>query len=183
LKNLNLVPKSYYLEKRQKKNRILNIFVFFIAASIVSFAVAYPLMLKQKYTIELRNQKNEYDTYMLHLVVKKQYDQIKSMFTERETLSKKIEESIPINKYSMVLEKIEISKPEKLFVVSLIFDHTSNGIYSVSMSGTAFTEIEVSDFILNLKRNKIFHNVKLNSLSKSGEGSFSFSINLEVSGG
>ena len=120
MKDLNLIPKSYYLKKKEKKKRIIRALLTFAAMIIVLLAFAFPYVLKydlNKKIATLKSLQVENSTGS-DLGVRSQLSEIGRLSKERQKEATKIDELLKGATLSMILEKIEASKPDKLFLIN-----------------------------------------------------------------
>lgn len=183
LKDLNLVPKSYYQKKKDKKKKIIKRFLIYLGIIAFAGAFAFPFVIENnlnKEVMKLRTQ--QHDTSGAS-GMRIQLNEINRLVKDRETEAGKINNVVVGFKLSTIIEKIEVSKPEKLFLVNTSYTADIIDEKSISLSGIALGEYDISKFIINLKKSNLFKNITLKGLTKLDNGSCSYTIIAQIAGG
>lgn len=165
MKDLNLIPKSYILEKQKRKNRILRTAAG-ICVGIVSIALfAIPLYMKHTLQLEVDSYNKKAAQTDRYKVLLDRLDAVKQKFNERE----KTAGSIGKDLFSAVtlLERLEKGIPERLYVTDLNIGSQNGGQVEITLAGICATEKDLASYVTNLREENYFSNIAISSIKKS----------------
>lgn len=166
MKDLNLIPKSYILKKKQKRKKVLLIISVFFISIIFIAVVAAPIKIK----MDLQARKNSLDKNIKsmsgYIDLEKQLNAIEDIYNKR------LEEGNNVNNSGInvaeSIEKIEAVIPKKLFVTSFSAGSSKDGEELITLIGVAQTENEVASFVNRLRKDSYFKSVVITSVVKTG---------------
>jgi hypothetical protein len=165
LKDLNLIPKSYYIYKKKKERKKLIFLSAFLLSSAIILSVVFPLYtrLKLKAQLEDIQKKVEITTNF-----KVNQDRLTDANMKFSNLSK---ESERLSKYSFssikVIEKIRQSMPKKLFISDMSIANRNNGNVDILLMGSCASEDDIVSFLYTLRKDNFFDKIYISSIQKT----------------
>jgi len=168
VKDINLIPKSYYLKKEKRGKRIIiGVSVFFISI-VATFAICVPLYVKAQLQKEMNTLVDEVMKTTGYKANQDNLEQIKMIFNEREQNAKELNK----NTFSAleILAQIEKSMPAKLFITDISLANESDGNVSIILSGNCATQEDIASFLYYLRKNKYFKDIYISSINKNELG-------------
>ncbi len=177
MKDLNLIPKSFILEKKNKVKKaylsVLILFIGFIAALayILPTVYEYNLTSEKKSVEERVNQTNNY------VEIENEFNSLKNAIEMREKegklLARKELDALGI------VNAIEAAVPEKLFIQNAQISGESGSDLKIVLKGAAENDGVIASFIRNLMEDGYFKTVTLTSiLNGQGNNGSNFDISL-----
>jgi|GEM_PF-2522723 len=182
LKDLNLVPKSYF-QKRRKRKRIAFYSVFSVVIIVAISVVALIPVLKIR---DLKSRANSFDLRAKevsgYLEIESEFNTLKSLYLQRENEAK----SLLGSDFDVLntIEKLESYLPEKMFIQSINFSNGQNGQAEISLQGIAGSEKEIATFYEYVSSDEIFSYIiihTVNNLQNGSQESIEQSLNEEES--
>jgi uncharacterized protein (UPF0333 family) len=178
VKDLNLIPSSFVIDKRNKiKKTYLSILIICIGfISVLSYVIPtfYEYKLKdEKSTLE--RQVSETNNFVK---MEEEFSSLKSAVEERESEGKLLSQK-QLDMLGIV-HAIEAACPEKLFIQK--FDSSGNNAsdVKVALKGVAANEEIIASFLRNLMDDDYFDEVKLATIANNqGNNGSSFEIGLK----
>lgn len=179
MKDLNLIPRSYFIEKKNKiKKAYLSILILcigFIAVAVYIAPTVYEYNLKSDKD-SLILQVSETNNYV---TLEKQFNHLKQAIEAREQ-----EETLLSQKQLNLLgivNAVEFASPEKLFIQKFDTSGEDEADVKVSLKGVAENEETIASFIRNLMDDAYFKEVGLASVVK-GQGNNGSSFDIVLTG-
>ncbi|MDQ2085289.1 PilN domain-containing protein [Herbivorax sp. ANBcel31] len=183
MKDINLVPKSYIQKKKRKSEIIQFSIIGVIIVSIFLVHIFIPVLTKRNLNnrIEiLKTQINEMNTY---IEIKEEYKIIESMYNQRKATAENLS-SVGLDSLK-IIERIEESVPEELFIISFSIDNISSKEKVVSLLGVCESYDDIASFANYLKKHKSFSDVYILNVDNSGsygeEKGYTFDLNIHIS--
>lgn len=163
LKDLNLVPKSYF-HKRKKRKKIVFYSIFSVVVVVILAVVALvPIFmirdLKSRLAfIELRNR--EISGY---LDVEAEFNIVKSLYLQRQNEAIRLLGSdLDVLK---IIEKLESYLPDKIFIQSMNVSKVQSGQAEVTIRGIANSEEEIAAFYRHVSRDGFFSGITIGAIN------------------
>lgn len=179
MKDLNLIPRSYILEKRKRIKRFYNILAISGIVIVIACMVIFPLGMRYKLILQknaLDRQVKETNNYV---AIEKQMNTVQELYKLREDEGNKLEESgIDVKS---VFEGIEKALPEKLFITSFGVGNNA-GASQVTLSGIASSEDDIATFVKYMREDGHFKNVLVSGLNKMQAQSPAASVGSVLAG-
>lgn len=177
MKDINLIPKNYLTEKKNKlKKAYLSVLIISLGAVITLTYIMptiYQFNLKSNKSI-LEKQVLESNNYML---LENEFNTLKQAIDIREQEGKGMSEK-QVNVLAM-LKAIELASPDKLFIQKFDSSGESQSDIKVSLKGIAENEETVASFVRNLIDDGYFNDVRVSSIIDTQVNSgYSFDITL-----
>lgn len=177
LKDINLIPKSYLIEKKNKLKKaylsILILCIGFVAAVIYIAPTVYEYNLKS----EKRSLEQQVTQTNNFVVLENEFNSLKQAIDARE------QEGKLLSKKQMnvlgIIKEIEFASPEKLFIQKFDTSGENELDIKVSLNGFAENEETIASFIRNLADDGYFNDITLSSVvNNQGDNGSSFDIML-----
>jgi hypothetical protein len=178
LKDLNLIPKTYIVEKKNKiKKAYLSILILcigLIALAVYLAPTIYEMRLKSDKSL-LEQQVLQTNSYV---ALDKDFNTLKQAVESREQEGKLLDRK----KLDMlgIVTAIEDASPEKLFILKLDTTGEDESNVKIALNGVADNQEIIASFIRNLVDDNYFKKVGLATVQKSKEvNGMGFVITLE----
>ncbi len=178
LKDLNLIPKNYFIEKKNKRKKAyLSILIL-----CVGFIIVAVYLIPTVYENNLENEKSSLEQKITqtkdYIVSANEINSLKQAIEAREKegtlLSQKKLDMLEI------VNVIEGASPDKLFIQKFDATGEDESDIKISLAGVAENEETIASFLSNLKDDGYFREVGIGSvLNKQGNNGASFTIALE----
>lgn len=165
MKDINLIPRSYYLKKEKRGKRIIiGVSVFFISI-VATFAIGVPLYVKAQLQNEVNTLVNDVMKTTGYKANQENLDRIKMTFNEREQNAKALNK----NTFSALelLAQIEKAMPAKLFITNFSLANEGDGNVSLILSGNCATQEDIASFLYYLRKNKFFKDIYISAINKN----------------
>lgn len=178
MKDLNLIPKSYFTEKKNKiKKAYLSILIL-----CIGFIAVVSYIAPTVYEYNLRSEKNSLEQQVSEtnnfVVLENELNSLKQAIETREQESKLLSQK-QLNVLGIV-NAIEFASPDKLFIQKFETNGEDESDVKVSLKGTAENEETIASFIRNLMDDGYFNEVILSSvLNEQSNNGSSFDITLK----
>ena len=172
LKDLNLVPKSYFQKRRKRKKIVFYSIFCMVAVAILSVVALLPVLkirdLKNRLmVIEMRNKE-----IRGYLDTEAEFNTIKSLYLQRENEAIRLLASdLDVLK---IIEKLESYLPDKVFIQNMSIGKVQSGQAEVSIRGIAYSEEEIAAFYNYIYSDGFFSGIKIgavNNLQTAGQKS------------
>ncbi len=177
MKDLNLIPRNFLLEKKNKvKKTYLSILIL-----IIGFMAAMSYILPTVYEINLKTEKKELETQVLqtnnYVEMEKEFSSLLKAVENRELEGKALSDK---NFNAMdVVSAIEFAVPEKLFIKQFETSGENLSDIKISLKGVAENEEIIASFIRNLMSDGYFKSVFLSNITNKKDKSGSdFDVSL-----
>ncbi|HEY9061237.1 MAG TPA: PilN domain-containing protein [Pseudobacteroides sp.] len=165
MKDLNLIPKSYYLNKRKKEKKKLIFLSAFLLGFAIIAAVAYPVYTKLKLKAQLEDIQKGVETTTGYKVNQDKLADANMRFLNLKTESEKL------SMYSFssikVIEKIRQSMPKKLFISDFSITNKNDGNVNILLIGNSASEDDIVSFLYSLRKDNFFDNIYISSIQKT----------------
>ncbi len=161
---INLLPTKKIRKQLGIKQEILAAGLFLVLIVIVLGLVWVGQTSKIGQLTTQKNQKQQKLDQLKKIVAEvEQFKKDKALYEQRIKIIKDLEaqQSGPVH----VLDELSLNVPEKLWFQSMTLKGSA-----LTISGSAFANISIVDFINNLKRSPYFQNVQLMESKLSGKG-------------
>lgn len=169
MKDLNLVPKSYYAKKKEKKRKLYYIIFGVIFVLCFGYFAISPLVTKNSLNQklgELDSKGREINAYNETIV---QFNTIKEMVNQRET------EAVGLASKGIdvltIIEKIEANMPDKMFVLNFIALAGKSNDAEIMLKGSSVSEDDIAAFVSRIRDEGYFSGVDIISVNKSSSKS------------
>jgi hypothetical protein len=163
MKDINLIPKSYFNEKKKKKKKIYIINIVVISILLVSLAFVIPLSRYFKYKNELKVATKKAEETSGYVDKTKILDEFHSIYDKRKDIAASI---LNIDNMEIDLfEEIEKTRPENIFVMNYKMTGESKNNRTLVITCISNSEDEVIVFLNNLRKEVIFKDVLLTSIN------------------
>ncbi|MCX7920416.1 MAG: PilN domain-containing protein [Clostridia bacterium] len=166
MKDLNLIPKSY-LQARKNKIRKMY-YTLAVAGGGIILILALALPLQQRFKLQYERDKIDRSVRETskYITIESQLNAIKELYKQRE------DEAGRLMKYGVdvaaILEKVERSLPEKLFIKSMdIGAEEGSEDIQVKLECISESEDEISTFVTYLRSEKYFENIVVYSVKRN----------------
>ncbi len=164
LKDLNLVPKSYYLRKKRIKKRIYFSLLGVLLVAGFTYLVVSPILIKNS----LNKRLEILDTTMKEvnsiLELERQFNTVKSLVVKREDMAKTLSgQGIDV---LTIIDKIESYMPQKMYVVSFKASQEATNP-EISLIGTSASEDEIVAFVNYLRNDSYISSVDILSITNT----------------
>lgn len=178
MKDLNLIPKNYFIDKKNKiKKAYLSILILclgFIAVAVYLMPTIYEMNLKSEKSL-LEQKVTETKKYGISL---KEFNYLKQAVEAREEEGKLLSQK-QLNMLE-IINAIERASPDKLFIQKFDTKGDAESDVSVTLTGVAENEETIASFISNLKDDWYFKKVGIGTvLNKQGNNGATFTITLD----
>jgi len=178
LKDLNLIPKSYFFEKKNRIKKaylsILIICIGFVAAALYIAPTVYEYNLKsEKDLIEQRVLETSN-----YVTLNNEFNSLKQAIEAREQEGKLLSQK-QLNLLG-IMNAIEFASPEKLFIQTFNTSGEDESDVKVSLKGVSEKEETIASFIRNLIDDDYFKEVVLSSVvsdQANNERSYAITLN------
>ncbi|TYQ13352.1 UNVERIFIED_CONTAM: fimbrial assembly protein PilN [Acetivibrio alkalicellulosi] len=189
MKDLNLVPKSYIEKKKRKAEWVYITIVVIIMLGVFSAFTYHPYTTKNNLNKSIKTLETQINSTRMYLQIEEEFNVLKKIYNDRVEEANKIF-NIGIN-YIDVINSIERSMPEKLFIVSLSTETNSKGDTVVSLLGICESYDDIASFVRHLKEDNLFSDVYLTTVTSANnqrgfiadentKSTYSFNINLPI---
>ncbi len=178
LKDLNLIPKSYIEDKKNKVKKtyysiiILIVGFVFVAGYIIPTIFQMSLS-KERDAIQL--QVNETSDFVS---IENKFLSLKNAVKHREETSEKLA-SLNNNVFE-IINVLERASPEYLTITNMATS-SENANLKIKLKGAANNEYTVASYIRNLKNEDFFESIELIDLTKNQSGN-GYIFNINISG-
>ncbi|ACL76737.1 PilN domain-containing protein [Ruminiclostridium cellulolyticum] len=177
MKDLNLIPKSLIVDKKNKaKKTYLSILIICIGLIAVTAYTAPAI-----YEINLRNDKQQLEKQVnstaSYVETLNEFNSLKKAVEEREAEGKKLS----LNRIDVlgIVSAIENSCPEKLFIQNFVSTGNNDSDTKIVLKGVSTDENTLASFLRNLMDDDYFNNVVLSNISnKQGNNGTTFEVTL-----
>ncbi|HEY5583136.1 MAG TPA: PilN domain-containing protein [Ruminiclostridium sp.] len=177
MKDLNLIPKSYFIEKTNKiRKAYLSILIL-----CIGFIAAVTYIAPTVYEYNLKSEKKSLEQQVLQtnnfVVLENEFNSLKQAIDTREQESKLLSQK-KMDVLGMV-NAIEFALPDKLFIQKFDTNGENEAATKISLNGFAENEETIASFIRNLTDDGYFNEVVLSSVIKNqNNNGSSFAITL-----
>lgn len=180
MKDLNLIPKSYLLQQKEKKKKFYRTLTLATASLVLLAIFTIPIFTKMNLNREKDNlekkitQQNQYYDLELEL------NALRDLYNTRNTQGNiMLTRGVDI---LMVLDKIERAQPEKLFITALIVNNINPEVIDIKLNGVANTEQDIATFVSQFRKDEDITRVHLGNVMMQGSGvqNSSYSFNLDI---
>jgi len=166
LKDINLLPKYYILEKQNKAKRYKITMTLIIALTLLSASIAYPLLVKYSLILQRDTILTQIKVSNNYVEAEKQFSLIKGLYNNRmETGDSLRQKGINL---LVIFDKLEKALPENFYIVSIALSESENAAVKITLEGISSSSEGVATFVKNIRSDEYFGNVSLSSLLKSG---------------
>ncbi|AEY65103.1 PilN domain-containing protein [Clostridium sp. BNL1100] len=177
MKDLNLIPKSLIVDKKNKaKKTYLSILIICIGLIAVTAYTAPAI-----YEINLRNDKQELEKKVnsttSYVETVNEFNSLKKAVEVREAEGKKLS----LNRIVVlgIVNAIENACPEKLLIQNFVSTGNNESDTKVVLKGVSTDENTLASFLRNLMEDDYFNNVVLSNISnKQGNNGTTFEVTL-----
>jgi Tfp pilus assembly protein PilN len=175
LKDLNLIPKNYFIEKKNNtKKAYLSILIL-----CIGFVVAAVYIVPSVNEYNLKIEKNSLEQQVIetsdYVTLDKEFNSLKQAIEAREQEGTLLSQK-QLNQLAIV-NAIEAASPEKLFIQKFDTSGEEESDVKVSLTGVAENEETIASFIRNLIDDAYFKEVGLASVIKEqGNNGSNFDI-------
>jgi Tfp pilus assembly protein PilN len=177
LKDLNLIPKNYYVKKKEKaKKAYLSVLIIIAAAALSAAYITSVLLERELESDKSVLQKKVEETYS-YVVYQNDFSKLKQAVEVRE----KEAEALSGKRLNLtgIVAAVEKASPEKLFVKKFDSNGEDDSDVKVTLTGIAENEDTIASFIRNLKEEAYFKEYSLSAITnKDGSNGSSFNIVL-----
>ncbi len=177
MKDLNLIPKSLIVDKKNKVKKtylsILIICVGFIAVAAYTAPAIYEMNLRNDKQ-ELEKKVNSTTSYVETV---NEFNSLKKAVEIRETEGKKLS----LNRIDVlgIVSAIENACPEKLFIENFVSTGNNESNTKIVLKGVSTDENTLASFLRNLMDDDYFNSVVLSNISnKQGNNGANFDVTL-----
>ncbi|MDP4180211.1 MAG: PilN domain-containing protein [Bacillota bacterium] len=164
MKDLNLIPKSYYLKKRKNEKRRIKILTAFLLSIVVVSVIIFPMYYKLNLQKQIDRIQNEVEETTGYKINQQKLDDINQKLAilekEADKLSKNTFSSIKL------IDKIRDSIPKKLFITDLSITNKNDGTVVINLVGNSSTEDDIVAFLYHLRKDDFFDNIYISSIQK-----------------
>lgn len=164
MKDLNLVPKSYYINKKRKQMRLYSILFVVIYLVLVGVLTVTPLLTKKTLNEKLKLLEEKVNDINLDMQKKAQFEYIKGLVNTRELEAARLSRK-GVNLLT-ILEKIEQSMPERMFVMNFKTTNSAVNDIEIMLTGSAASEIDIAAFISRIRKEGYFTGADIISVNK-----------------
>lgn len=177
MKDLNLIPKSFITEKKNKvKKAYLSVLIL-----CVGFAAVLSYIAPTVYEYNLTNRKESLEQQVNqtnnYVEMENEFNSLKNAVEVREKEGKLLDQK-KLDALGLI-NAIEFAVPEKLFIQNASVTGEAETDLKVSLKGVASGDNEIASFIRNLMDDGYFKTVTLISvLNNQGNNGSSFEISL-----
>ena len=177
LKDLNLIPKNYFVTKKEKaKKAYLSVLIFIVVAAFAAIYIA-PTVYESNLRSEKISLEKKIEETNGYVVYQKDFNILKQAVEARE------QEAVLLSKKQLnitgIVAAIEKASPEKLFIQKFDTAGEDESDVKVTLKGVAENEETIASFISNLKDEAYFKEYGLSTIAnKNGNNGSSFSIVL-----
>lgn len=163
LKDLNLVPKSYFQKKKKKKKIVFySIFSMVIVATVVVVALI-PIL-------KIRDLKSRVTSMALrakeisgYLETEAEFSTLKSLYLQRENeATRLLGDDLDVLR---TIEKLESYLADKIFIQSLSISKGKGGQAEISIRGIASSEEEIATFYDYVHKDEFFGDIFISTVS------------------
>ena len=163
MKDLNLVPKSYF-HKRKKRRKIVFCSIFsVIVVGILLVITLIPIFklrdLKSRLTdMDLRSKE-----IRGYLDTEAEFNTLKSLYLQRENeATRLLGSNLDVLK---IIEKLEGYLPDKIFIQSMSVNKVQTGQAEVSIRGIANSEEEIAAFYSYVSNDEFFSGINISTVN------------------
>lgn len=170
LKDLNLIPKNYFVIKKEKTKKAYLSVLIFVAAAALSAAYIVPTLFESRLKDEkvlLEKRIQETNSYVVY---QKDFDKLKQAVEARE----KEAEALSGKRLDIagIVAAVEKASPEKLFVQKFDSTGEDESDVKVTLKGIAENEETIVSFIRNLMDQAYFKEYALSTIANDNGSSF-----------
>lgn len=178
MKDLNLIPKSYIADKKNKVKKTYFSIIILIAGFVFALGYIVPTIYQMslaKNRDTLQAQVNETTNFVN---IQNKFASLKAAVQQREDTGKQL--AAYNNDVLAVINVLERACPE--FVAFTTMTTTAeNNTVKISLKGYANTEFTIASFIRNLSNEDYFNTIDLTSVVKN-QSQNGFVFNIDVTG-
>lgn len=164
MKDLNLVPKSYILQKKKRTKRLYYGLLGVIIVIFFAVFITIPVLIKHNLQKRLEVLEMYIKETNRYIEIEEQLLVLKILCGQREDEAKRL------SKLGMdivtVMERVEKCAPEKLFILSFNVSSNQNGSVEISLNGISESEDEIATFANYLRKDGYFSNVDIKAVNK-----------------
>jgi type IV pilus assembly protein PilN len=162
---INLLPTKKARKKLGIKQELLATGLFLLLAMILlGLLWSYQDSKVQRLTVQKNQQTKELDRLKKIVAEVEQFKKDKALYEQKIQIIEDLEaqQSGPVH----VLDELSLNLPDKLWLDTMTLQGNT-----ITISGSAFANISIVDFINNLKRSAYFQNVQLLESKLTGKDS------------
>jgi Tfp pilus assembly protein PilN len=172
LKDLNLVPKSYF-NKRRKRRKIVFYSIFSVIVIVILVVITLiPLLKVRDLKSKLADLELKSKEIRGYLDVEEEFNTLKSLYLQREN------EAVRLLGSNLdvlnIIEKLESYLPDKIFIQNMNVNKVQSGRAEISIRGIAKSEEEIAAFYNYVSNDKFFSSMyisAINNMQTSGQKS------------
>lgn len=174
MKDLNLVPKSYILQKKRKEKKLYYSIIGVIFAVFLAVFVTLPILIKQNHQYRF----NMLDMYIKetnnYLEIEKEFKTLEGLCLQREEAAGNLAKMGT----SMVtlMERVERCAPKRLFIMNFTVNSTNIGEVEVLLSGVSASQDEIASFVNHLRKDNYFSSVEITVVNRAVTNSVESSL-------
>ncbi|MCX7747381.1 MAG: PilN domain-containing protein [Clostridia bacterium] len=166
MKDLNLIPKSYKLKSKKRRQKVLMVLLTCAAIFLMVAAVAFPLQQKMKLLREKENLDYKVKETSDYYYVEKQMKHVEELYGQIEKEADRI--NVSGVKVVDAIEKIENSLPEGLFINNFALSKREPGA-KITLNGVSQSENEIAVFVDRLRKSNYFESIMIKNVKKAEE--------------
>jgi Tfp pilus assembly protein PilN len=163
LKDLNLIPKSYYLEYTKKKKRLYITAGITIFAGFMVLAVALPLFWRYNLKMQRDSYENMVKQTMSYVETEKQLGLLRKMYEDRQGEADRMLGRM--EDMSAVFEAVEAAVPEKVFFLIMNVKTEDAEGMTVLLNGISPTMDGIATFADKIRKDGFFDDVAIDNIS------------------
>lgn len=163
LKDLNLVPKSYILQRRKKVKRIYTFVIVSLMTGFLAISITIPALMKYSLNQKLAVLELKVKQSLRYREINAQFNTVLDIFKSREEEGKRLSDTgiQPL----LVIRELEKCVPESLYIKSFSYYNDVSKNFTVSLNGISESEENVAKFVKNINKNDMFTKVRINSIN------------------
>ncbi|MEN8907076.1 MAG: PilN domain-containing protein [Clostridiales bacterium] len=164
MKDINLIPKSYFDAKKKKKRKVYISIGIFMFCIVFILAFVIPIVKQKTYETHLKKITEKAEKTSGYIDKTNVLDEFHQIYNDRKDVASKI---FTFNNNEIKLFKnIEDSRPENVFIMSYKMSGESKEERILILNCISDNEEEVITFIANLRENEFFNKISISSLNK-----------------
>ena len=176
MKDLNLIPKSYLLIRKNKIKKAYLSFLILVIGFILAVAYITPTIYQMNLKRDMQLLQDQVNQSSSYVAIENKFNSLVQAVGIREQEGKNL--SIIHSDFSAILSNIENAAPDKLFIETMTTSNENNNP-TINLKGSADNEYTVASFVRNIIDDGYFKDIQIKSItidSTSKEAVFDIAI-------
>lgn len=163
MKDLNLVPKSYFQKRRQRKKIIFYCLFSAVIAVAIAVIMLMPVLKIQNLRSRLASLDLRAKETSMYIETENEFNAVKSIYLQRENEAKRLAKS-GLDMLT-IIEKLESYLPDRIFIQNISVGKGKSDQVDISIRGIAGSEEEIATFYDYVSKDGYFNSIRIGAVS------------------